>query len=396
MSGYYDEKTVLKDIKDGVVKLKGDLEGRLKTVEGWVMERKKGIAGAQIDAEDFFAKLAVANLLRGQGHQDCFERVGLTTIQGKEVMEYTRKAADTGTGGAGGGFVVPPQYVAAFIEVLRAKMVVIRAGATIMDNLNGSPVQIPKQLTSASVQWIGQNATLTASDPSFGQVTMTPKTLAIRAQYSNLLGMLSSPAMESVIKRDFAAIAGLELDRVALRGSGASNQPLGLMNIPGIQTYAIGTNGGPLAADNLYDLVGLVEDANAVGEKLALITSPKGLRKLKKQRIAQFSGDSGGTYLVPPLLTDEALSKAIGLNCLTTTQLPVNLVKGTSTDCTEVYVGNFSELLIGQWGAVEILATNIGGNAWAQNAIEVRLILNVDIQTRHPQSFVYCADARTA
>ena len=79
---------------------------------------------------------------------------------------------------------------------------------------------------------------------------------------------------------------------------------------------------------------------------------------------------------------------------LTSTQLPFNLTKGSSTDCTEVYFGNFEELLIGQWGAVEILATNIGGNAWIQNAIEVRLILNLDIQVRHAQSFVYCADAR--
>ena len=91
---------------------------------------------------------------------------------------------------------------------------------------------------------------------------------------------------------------------------------------------------------------------------------------------------------------DAALKNALEYDIFTSTQIPANLVKGSSTDCTEVYFGNFEELLIGQWGAVEILATNIGGNAWAQNAIEIRLIANVDIQIRHPQSFVYCADAR--
>lgn len=142
--------------------------------------------------------------------------------------------------------------------------------------------------------------------------------------------------------------------------------------------------------------MGVVEDANGLGDKLALITNPKALRKLKKQRIAQFSGDTGGSYINAPLLTDESLSKAIGLNCYTTTQLPVNLVKGSSSDCTEVYFGNWSDLMIAQWGSVEILATNIGGNAWAQNAIEVRLIFNCDIGVRSGASFVLCNDARTA
>jgi hypothetical protein len=96
------------------------------------------------------------------------------------------------------------------------------------------------------------------------------------------------------------------------------------------------------------------------------------------------------------MLTDDALSKDIGLTCLSTTQLPFNLTKGSSTDCTEVYLGNWSELNIGLFGSVELLATNIGGNAWAQNANEVRLIQNCDVQVRHPQSFVLCNDARTA
>ncbi|MFO0767593.1 MAG: hypothetical protein U0231_12620 [Nitrospiraceae bacterium] len=61
-------------------------------------------------------------------------------------------------------------------------------------------------------------------------------------------------------------------------------------------------------------------------------------------------------------------------------------MKGSSTDCTEVYFGNWADLIIGQWGGVEILATNVGGNAWAQNAIEVQLVQNVDVQVRHKAS----------
>ncbi|BFU90925.1 MAG: phage capsid protein [Nitrospira sp.] len=330
-----------------------------------------------------------------EGKRDAWERNGATFEQ-KILEEATRKALDTGTAGSGGGYIVPQEYVADVIQMLYAQSCVVRAGATVLEGLKGSPVKLPKQTGSGTVYWIGQNATITASDASFGEVQMTPKTMAMRTQFSNLLNLTSNPAAEQLIRQDFAKTAALELDRVALRGSGSSNQPLGVANAVGIGAYAIGTNGGNWSLDHTYGIHAVVEDANAAGGKLALVTHPKGLRKMKRERIAQFSGDTGGMYsLTPSLLTDEALSKAIGLQCLTTTQLPVNLVKGSSSDCTEVYFGNWSDLMIGIWGDMEILATNVGGNAWTQNAIEVRLILNVDIALRHAESFVLCNDART-
>jgi HK97 family phage major capsid protein len=397
---------ILNEIKSGVTSIMAEqdmLKTRLDEFENLQGKsasdaRKRILAnGGTADPVSFILKMAAAQIHMREGRgSEAFELAGLSAAEKKLIQTCTQKAMDTGASGAGGGFTVPPDYVNAYIQVLRAKSVVLKAGATLMEGLTGSPVMIPKQLTSASAAWYGQNQTLTATDPSFGQVQMTPKTLGVRAQYSNLLGMLASPSMEKMVRDDFAAIAGLELDRVALRGSGAANQPLGLNGVAGINTVAIGTNGGNLDVDTLYALMGTIEDANALGDKLALITNPKGVRKLKKQRIAQYSGDTGGIYIVAPLLTDESLSKAIGLTCLTSTQIPFNLTKGSSTDCTEVYVGNWSELLIGLFGSVELLATNIGGNAWAQNAIEVRLIQNCDVAVRHSASFVYCADASTA
>lgn len=362
--------------------------------------RVAGLAsGVTTDPIEFILKMACAQVLTREGKgSEAFEIAGFSAPDKKLILDCNniRKSMDSGTAGAGGGLVVPYAYQQAFIPVLRAKSTVLKAGATLMEGLNGSPVQIPKQLTSASAAWYGQNAPVTATDPSFGQLQMSPHILGIRGVYSNLLGMLASPSMEKLVREDFMAVAALELDRVALRGSGAANQPLGLNGVSGLGTFAIGTNGGNLDVETLYSLMGTLEDANALGDTLALITNPKGLRKLKRQRIAQYSGDTGGSYLTAPMLTDAALSKAIGLTCLTTTQIPFNLTKGSSTDCTEVYVGNWSELLVGLWGNLEVLATNIGGSAWANNSIEVRLIQNCDVQVRHPASFVLCNDARTA
>lgn len=391
---------VMEEIKDGVdnvLQRQMDFEQRVHNLEkGASQSRIAGVMasnGYSAQDEGKFIKMAVANVLQREGRSDCFELAGFSAQDKQLVINATRKAMDTGTGGAGGGYVVPQQWVGTLIQMLRARLTVVQAGATLMEGLSGSPVIVPKQLTSASAYWIGQNASITASDPTFGQVQLTPKTLAIRAQYSNLLGILSNPSMEGIIRADFTKVAALELDRVALRGSGSANQPLGVNGVSGLGSYAIGANGGDLTRQDLLKMVGVVEDQNALSGKLGFIMSPKVARVLKNERIANYSGQTLENYTYYPL-TDAQLAKTLDYPIYTTTQIPVNLTKGSSSDCSEVYFGNWEDLLLGMWGPVEILATNIGGNAWAQNAIEVRLIMNVDVQVRHGQSFVLCSDAR--
>ena len=306
----------IRDGVEGLIQKQQELENRFDKRES--DERKKGwshlVGGVNADPSGYLLKMAAAQVYQREGHSDCFERAGLSTPEKKLILDVTRKAMDTGTGGAGGGYVVPPAYIAALIEMLRAKMVVVKAGATLMEGLTGSPVIIPKQLTSASGTWVGQNASISASDPSFGQVQMTPKTYAIRAQFSNLLNLLGNPAMEGIIRRDFAKVCGLEMDRVALRGSGSANQPLGLNGVSGLGSYTVGTgNGGDLTRQDLLKMVGVVEDQNALDGKLAFVMNPKVCRVLKNERIAQYSGQTAGEYIQYPL-TDAALAKSLGLS----------------------------------------------------------------------------------
>ena len=400
---------VLEEIHNGVRSMIAQvdtMQGVVKHLDGRVteMETAKGLAKRTSWGEDakrlsngeefsFRKSLAIAyytsNGTLGQ-HKEL-----MNSPEFKILSEATQKAMDTGTSGAGGGYTIPVEYLGkSFIEMQRANSCVLQAGAMLLENLNGSPVLIPKQLTSATVSWIGQNATITATDPSFGQVSLTPKTMAMRAQYSNLLNILANPAMEQILRKDFAKVAALELDRVALRGSGAANQPLGVNGVAGLGTYAIGTNGGDPTRQDLLKMQGILDDANALGKSCGFILHTKTKRVLKNERIAQFSGQTVGEYMQYPL-SDAALSKGLDYPVFSTTQLPINLVKGSSSACSEIYFGQWEELMIGIWGGLEILATNIGGNAWAQNAIEVRLIQNCDVQVRHGQSFVLCNDART-
>jgi hypothetical protein len=169
------------------------------------------------------------------------------------LIESTQKSLDTGTGGAGGGYVVPVQTLPDSIERLYANLVVKQAGATVLPNLIGSPVYIPKQLTSADIYWIGQNTPIT----------------------------LSNPNAEELMRRDFARIAALELDRVVLRGAGTL-EPLGIANTTNIPTLALGTDGDAFDWAAAVDAEGMLEDASALvpDGKLAFITHGKVKRRL--------------------------------------------------------------------------------------------------------------------
>jgi HK97 family phage major capsid protein len=57
---------------------------------------------------------------------------------------------------------------------------------------------------------------------------MSPKTVGAFTDYSRKLLLQSSIDVENFVRNDLAAVIALELDRVALYGSGASNQPTGL------------------------------------------------------------------------------------------------------------------------------------------------------------------------
>ena len=181
----------------------GDTMTRVTALEEANRKRKLGLGlpGVNEGKEQFSLAKAVVGLGMKALGQDVWKEIK-GEYEHAILIETTQKALDTGTGGAGGGFVVPIQTLPDFIERLYANLVVKQAGAMVLPNLSGSPVYIPKQLTSADIYWIGQNAPITLSNPTFGSVTLTPKTMAARAQYSNLLALLSNPNAEELMRRD--------------------------------------------------------------------------------------------------------------------------------------------------------------------------------------------------
>ncbi len=308
----------------------------------------------------------------------------------KAVIEEVRKA-QTASDNSQGGFVVPRQVSADLIELLRANAVVLGMGTQVLTGLVGSPYEQPKIKNGGTAYWVGEGAAITESELGFGMAQMQPKQLGALVGMTNRWFRMATPDGEAMIRNDLATVLGLALDLALLRGIGGSNQPKGISQLTNV---LVGTGGVVAPTYDLFtDLVGQLEDNNSLRGSVGIVSHPIVRRLLKKQKIAQYSGDTAGDQFFAPIMSDAQIESAVGYPWRTTTQLPITLGGGNEA---EIFIGNWAELIVGIWSNLEFaIATeaSVGGtSAFANNMRFLRVITEVDSMVRHEESFVYKVD----
>jgi len=273
-----------------------------------------------------------------------------------------------------GGFAVPTEIaVDQIIPLLYAKSVLANLGATQLSGLTVSPLNIPKVTGGTTAYWLNEAASITDSQLTMGQLSMTPKILATITPWSDLLHTLQ-PAVESMIRSDQAAQMALKLDLAGISGTGGQ-QPLGLINWAGVSTE---TNAGSAPTyDLLQNMINDVENANALEGNLGWALSVA-----TKNRIKQVKDVTGGTdnkANIQPLgnreLWNEQAKTICGYKQAATTQLGTN----------DLIFGNWADLLIGQWGGLMVEATNQLGFRTVQR--HLRTVAFFDVAVRRGESF---------
>lgn len=334
-----------------------------------------------------------ARMLKGIGTGDwkgCdFEREVLNAAQEKALSQGTPSA---------GGYVVPVEYMPELIDMLRANTVLDKLGVTRINPMS-SPVEIPRQSGGATAYWVAENAAITGSQQAFEQVTMSPKAVASLVKASRRLVMLADPSIEEIVRRDIAQSLALALDIKALVGDGTSNTPIGVTEQPNISTLAVGADGDEFTYNFALDLIGKLEDENALAGSLGFVSNPAVFRKLKKQAVAQYSGDTSGSPLFAPILSDANLAANLGYNVATTTALPKNGTKGSGTALSQVIFGNWQDLILAQWGSMMIEASTVAGDnnggAFTSHQMWFKAVMEVDVAVRHPKSFAVATYVKT-
>lgn len=267
-----------------------------------------------------------------------------------------------------GDLVGTDHMAGAFIDILRPNSVVMSLGATTLTGLVGD-VDIPAQEGTSTFYWLGDDADVTDSDVDMRTVSLSPTTVAGSVPISRRLMKQSAPSVEMLIQRDLAIGAALAIDLAALQGTGANDQPTGVVNTTGVSTQAVSTAGAP----TWTELVGFetkVNTENALMGSLAYVTTAPVIGNLKTT-----AKDAGsGQFLMDG-------GQANGY--------PVAQRNGIAAN--RIIFGNWSDVLVGMWGVLDVMPDPAAKAA--SGGLVLRVFQDVDVAVRHAQSF--CINSAT-
>jgi len=251
-----------------------------------------------------------------------------------------------------------------FIDVLRNASSVMAAGATMLTGLKGD-VKIPRKSAASTAGWISSEGGAAAeSEPTFGQVTMSPKTLGAFTDITRLMMMQSSLDIEALIRNDLATGLALAIDNGGLQGSGSAGQPTGIKNTSGINAPTAFAGVNPTYAEVVAMETAVAED-NALLGNLAYILPASMYGALKTT-----AKDSGsGQFVVEPGGTIN------GYRAIVSNQVTAG----------DLYFGNFADLLIGMYGGLDITVDPY--TASTSGTVRIVALQTCDVAVRHAVSF---------
>ena len=240
------------------------------------------------------------------------------------------------------------------LEPLRANLVLVQAGASYMTGLIGN-VSIPVY-SGSNVGWAGEVAAATDGAGKFSEVNLEPKRLTAYIDVSKQFLIQDSNSAEEMLKRDIVAAISNKLEATILgNAAGSATQPAGLLNGVTADTAAV-------TYADFVNMEATLGEKNVRGD-IKFIVSPSAKAVLKSTAKNQNSFIMEGNEVngYPVLCTSAVAGKGI------------------------VY-GNFSDLVIGQWGGIDL---TVDPYTQAANG-KVRLVINAyfDAKPRRADSFV--------
>jgi HK97 family phage major capsid protein/HK97 family phage prohead protease len=263
-----------------------------------------------------------------------------------------------------GGYLVSTGNVG-FIDLLRNRSVLYRMGAMRLSGLQGS-VTVPKITAPGTGYWLATEATAaTESQMVIGQMALTPRNLGAYTEISRQLLLQSSPDAEGLVMSDLAQVCGLALDVAGLRGTG-TEQPTGVINTSGIGTVTITT--GVVTYANVLEFQTDTAVANALAAESGYVTTPA-ISAILKQKARFANSDT-------PIWQGGVLDGNIeSMRAMSTNQLAAG----------QLLFGNFGNVVVGEWGVLEIEANPYAN--FAAGIVGVRAFLTADVGTRYPGGF---------
>lgn len=263
----------------------------------------------------------------------------------------------TAAGSSGSQYIVGTDNTVV-ADALRPWSVTVSAGINVMGGLTGN-VTIPRTTSDATGQWLSSELDpISASQPTIGQVSLTPKTAAALVTFTKLLDRLQ-PETEPFIRAHLLRVLGQMVDAAVLNGSGASGEPQGLALATGIDTES----GTSLAHAGTLAMQAAVAAAGA--EVTAWIGDPLA----RKTLAGRDRGTDGGRFI-----WDD--DRVLGRPAYATQSAPAN----------SLFAGDWRQVVLGSWGSGIDISTD-AYTGWTTGAITVRVLATMDVAIPHPAAF---------
>lgn len=266
-----------------------------------------------------------------------------------------------------GGWTVGTQ-LAPLGDRYRPRLMVEALGATVLRGLTDF-LELPNLAKSGTAKWIGENQNSTRTAVEFNTVGMGPKTVSAEYRMSRRLMLQTNGTIEGLLRRDLGALLAQGLDAAAINGDGVM-APLGILQTPGVTKVAAEASAF-LAATS--DLIAELELDDVTGTA-AFLTNPTLMNMIRKI----VDGDG---HVVP------VSELFYGRRVEETTQVPKNF--GTGGNKSPLIYGNWSELYVGYWSAVDILINPYHPDVASNGGALLHAFLDANVAVRHPQAFAY-------
>ncbi len=301
-------------------------------------------------------------------------------------MDVLKRELTVGAPGTGAQLVATNLLTGSFIDLMRNRMMVQRMGARVLAGLVGD-IAIPRQIGGAATFWVGENIAPNELEPLFDQVPLTPKTQAGRTNISRKMLLQSSLDIESFVRLDLATSQAMGVDGAAIDGIGGLNTPLGILNTNGIGAVIGGVDGALPTWADIVALWSAVAQSNADIGTLGYLTNSRVAGTLMTTEKAANTAQ----FVVKDFPDSNGFTNLAGARCGVSNQVPATLDKGAALGiCSAIIYGNWSDLIIGMWGSLDIVVDNVSSN---DGSVNVKTYQDVDISVRHPQSFAAMVDA---
>lgn len=354
----------------GVAEFREALLGKMENNSSTAQPQSKLDMSAS-EVRNYSLIKAVRAAVTGNWNDAGFERecsIAIADKLGKEArgfyvpFDVQQRTMNAGVAADGGNLVGTDHLSGSFIENLRAQSIIARLGARFLTGLEGD-VDIPRSDASAAFYWLGEDGDATDSDMAIGTVALSPKTVAGSVPMTRKLLKQSSPSIDALIMQDLQRGAALAIDAAAFAGTGATNQPRGIINQTGINVQTVTAPGAPTWAELVAFETKVAED-NALNGSLSYVATPSVCGNLKTT-----AKDSGSGLF----LADGGMTNGYALN--STTNLPANTL----------LFGNFADLVIGMWGVLDVMPDN--ATKAASGGLVLRVFQDVDVAVRNATSF---------